>query len=317
MFAFLQPPSMFEPPPPSYLPLTSPLKLIIHYIKALLLFLRGHPCPLPSAPNRISLVCISDTHTLRPSGLPLGDVLIHAGDLTNNGSVSEIQDAVDWIHSLPYDHKIVIAGNHDSFFDPRSRSEEDKDKSINWGSVSYLQHSSLTLKFPKRASRSLNFYGAPQIPKCGGSNFAFQYVRHEDAWSGTIPKETDVLITHTPPKYHLDLPQGLGCTYLLKEVWRVRPRIHVFGHVHAGRGQEYVWWGRGQAAWERMRERKGYDALDAVAWVEGLRVLCYGVTGVLWRWCWGSEANGGLMINAALIYRNTGQLGNEAFVVEI
>ena len=141
--------------------LACPLKCILHYPHTLLLFLRGPPLP-PSPPStRIRLVCISDTHTLKPSSLPSGDVLIHAGDFTNTGSVSEIQDQIDWLSALPYDHKIAIAGNHDSFLDPRSRQSEDEGKHIEWGSVHYLQHSPLTLKFPKRGNRTLSFYGAP------------------------------------------------------------------------------------------------------------------------------------------------------------
>ena len=126
-----------------------------------------------------------------------------------------------------------------------------------------------------------------------------------------------MLVTHTPPRYHLDLPQALGCEYLLKEIWRVRPRVHVFGHVHAAQGRESVWWDGGQAAWERMNGRKGWDAVDASAWVEGVRVLWHGVKGVLWKWGWGGEVSGGVMVNAALMYRNTGRLGNKASVLDI
>jgi hypothetical protein len=51
---------------------------------------------MPSSPGvlrptrRTRIVCISDTHnsTVR---LPKGDVLIHAGDLTNQGSYSEVR----------------------------------------------------------------------------------------------------------------------------------------------------------------------------------------------------------------------------------
>lgn len=39
--------------------------------------------------RRTRFVCISDTHN-RPVKLPKGDVLIHAGDLTNQGSYSEV-----------------------------------------------------------------------------------------------------------------------------------------------------------------------------------------------------------------------------------
>lgn len=39
--------------------------------------------------RRTRIVCISDTHNSTVK-LPDGDVLIHAGDLTNQGSYSEV-----------------------------------------------------------------------------------------------------------------------------------------------------------------------------------------------------------------------------------
>ena len=303
---------------------------MLHHTHEFLLSLRGssyNNAPPPS----IRLVCISDTHTFKPHttssatwtkgvALPPGDVLIHAGDLSNDGSFSAIQDQISWLSSLPYEHKLVIAGNHDSYFDPRTRHPKDRHKSMQWGSVHYLQHSTLTLHFPQR-SRSLNFYGAPQIPMCGGPDFAFQYQRGEDAWSGTIPLGTDILITHTPPRYHLDLPNALGCEWLLKEIWKIRPRVHVFGHVHAGHGKQRVWWDGAQKAYERLRGRRQIwflvDFMDIRNWVDGLQLCTQGISGVLWSRIWGGEEASSVLVNAALLYNNSGHLGNPPTVVDI
>lgn len=60
------------------------------------------------------IVCVSDTHGYTPSQagfkLPPGDVLIHAGDLTNQGSMSELLRTVEWISAADYEVKIVVAG---------------------------------------------------------------------------------------------------------------------------------------------------------------------------------------------------------------
>lgn len=37
-------------------------------------------------------------------------MLIHAGDLSNQGSMSELRKAVEWIENADFDAKIVIAG---------------------------------------------------------------------------------------------------------------------------------------------------------------------------------------------------------------
>jgi predicted phosphodiesterase len=63
--------------------------------------------------RKTRFVCISDTHNASPSGafkLPKGDVLIHAGDLTNQGSYSELQKTIKWMEEADFEAKIVIAG---------------------------------------------------------------------------------------------------------------------------------------------------------------------------------------------------------------
>lgn len=97
-------------------------------------------------------------------------MLIHAGDMTNEGTVKEIQAQIDWMATLPHKEKIIIAGNHDSFFDPRSRKAEDAGKKLDFKGIHYLRNKSVTLKF--KGGRKLKFYGAPDIPFIGGSEHA-------------------------------------------------------------------------------------------------------------------------------------------------
>ncbi|KAL1983287.1 hypothetical protein VTN96DRAFT_309 [Rasamsonia emersonii] len=341
-------PSPFQERPVLDRLLASPLAFFLHPIHILLLRLRGPPHLPPPQGRPIRVVCISDTHTREWPDVPDGDLLIHAGDLCNDGSVREIQATVDWLKRLPHPHKVVIAGNHDSYFDVRSRREEDRDKSlatvsastasissiddpdshrIDWGeNIHYLQHSSVTLSFPGTSpgqhGRTLNIYGAPQIPATVpfGPEHAFTYSPHHDAWTGTIPMETDILVTHAPPKGHLDLGPSfsIGCPYLLSEVWRVRPILHVFGHVHCGYGSEPVFWDEAQRAWERLCSRSRqtrlgflYDAFSVRSWIDAVKVVVYGVIGVIWSRIWGGENRGcGWAVNAACMYKNSGRLGN-------
>ncbi|MCJ1281357.1 hypothetical protein MMC26_000676 [Xylographa opegraphella] len=315
------PASPFDPPSFSYQILTSPLALLIRALYHAFSLLQGPGVSRNS--NHIRIVCISDTHTQKPP-IPSGDVLIHAGDLTNAGTASEIQVQIDWLNSLPHGHKIAIAGNHDSYLDPRSRGRSDVNNTLDWGNIHYLQHSSVRLKVPGQGgnARVLNIYGAPQIPACGGKEFAFQYRREENAWTGTIPLDTDVLVTHTPPKWHLDLPVGLGCHFLLKEVWRVKPRVHVFGHVHAARGKATVLWDEGQKAYERLCGRKERwilwgGSLGIGWWLDVMRLAVYGILGLLWTKVWGAEMHATIMINAALIDWRSGKIGYEAQVIDV
>ena len=66
----------------------------------------------------LKLVCISDTHGDHENVcLPSGDVLIHAGDLTGHGTEKETQAFFRWFGMQPFDHKICIAGNHDTYME--------------------------------------------------------------------------------------------------------------------------------------------------------------------------------------------------------
>jgi predicted MPP superfamily phosphohydrolase len=193
---------IWEPPSIAELLLTSPLYYLVTKIFNWTSRLRWFP--RPERPIRV--VCISDTHTLT-CDVPDGDLLIHAGDMTDSGNVEELQEAIDWLNSLPHRHKVAIAGNHDTYLDPRSRAtltEMEQSEKLDWGRIKYLQHETVELLFPQQGRR-LRVYGAPQIPKCGPATFAFQYNQEDDAWTGTIPRNIDVLVTHTPPKYHRDL----------------------------------------------------------------------------------------------------------------
>ncbi|KAF4462385.1 rhamnogalacturonate lyase C [Fusarium albosuccineum] len=195
-----------------------------------------------------TIICISDTHDSQTQ-LPPGDILIHAGDLTQSGSLKELQATISWLSSQPHPHKIVVAGNHDILLDKacdRSDREAVERAELDWGDCLYLENEATTITCAN--GRRLKIYGSPLSPRHG--NWAFQYPRPQDVWSDTIPADTDILVTHGPPLGHLDLLR-LGCHHLLRELWRVRPLLHVFGHVHEGHGHERIPFDGLQEAFER------------------------------------------------------------------
>ena len=58
---------------------------------------------------------LSDTHGLHHliHDLPEADVIVHSGDISHNGTESEVLDFLNWFIGLPYPHKIFVTGNHD------------------------------------------------------------------------------------------------------------------------------------------------------------------------------------------------------------
>ena len=328
MSHLLAPKIIYDPPSLLYSILTQPVKTLIRFLDFLFTLPGSNPQPLSPS---LRIVCISDTHCNIKPNIPDGDLHIHAGDLTNLGNPKEIQAQIDWLDSLPHEHKIAIAGNHERFCDPKSRATlplKDQQDAVNWKSIRYLQHSSTKLKFSN--GQDIRVYGAPQTWALKPDDHAFRYPYGSDAWSDTIPRDVDILITHLPPKHHLDLALAPGDEYLLQEVWKVRPPLHVFGHIHAGK-TEFVGWLRGGkelARWDG-RQRCLEHALsrpdgfirgivDPRGWIDVAKVICYGTMGLLWDRVWGGQyPRATRMVLASLIYNNTGHLGNAPQVVEI
>jgi Icc-related predicted phosphoesterase len=86
----------------------------------------------------------------------------------------------------------------------------------------------------------LTVYGSPWQPEFG--SWAFNLPRgHQlrNKWR-LIPPNTDILVTHGPPKGILDMtPRGesVGCEDLRHRLGAIAPKLHVFGHVHRGYGE--------------------------------------------------------------------------------
>lgn len=211
------------------------------------------PPPLDLFTDSITIVCISDTHNSHSQlEIPDGEILIHSGDATQSGTLHELQAMIDWLDTLPHRHKIVIGGNHDLLLDSSViPSSQESRGSINWRNVTYLENEEKT--FLCEGGRQVRVYGSPMTPRHG--NWAFQYPRSRNVWRNTIPEQIDILVTHGPPKSHLDL--GHGCEFLLEELWRTRPKLHVFGHIHAGYGQEWIQYDERQRTFERLSSAGG------------------------------------------------------------
>ncbi|KAI1264202.1 calcineurin-like phosphoesterase [Xylariaceae sp. FL1019] len=299
----------------------SPIQGIVYYLYAIIIWLRGNPVKPPRNRPPIKIVFLSDTHESIVPNVPDGDLLIHCGDMTNDGTAASIQKQIDWLASLPHRHKVVVAGNHDSWFDINSRKEEDAlgHRSVNLKTVHYLERKSISLTF--KGGRKLIIYGAPDIPQCGGADSAFQYTIDQHPWEGTIPQDTEILVTHTPPIHHQDL--SIGCPGLLREIWKAKPKVHVYGHVHCGRGIQAAYWDDCQEAYELAMSRKKrgliFDFIPNRGWLDVLRVLRYGIKGVIWQRLWlGGASNGSVMVNAAMQAGTSGRLTKEApFTLEV
>lgn len=195
----------------------------------------------------MKIVAISDTHGKHwDVKIPDGDWLIHCGDFSSNGRLSDTMDFLKWFNAHPHCRKIFIAGNHDWLLekDPYfSRIIQ-----MEFPALTYLQDQSCELD-------GLKVHGSPISPRF--FNWAFNRSRGEEIrrhWD-LIPEGTDVLITHGPPFQILDRAprsfnpleqpprlsfEHVGCRDLLNRVVELDPKLHLFGHIHYDGGKSFA-----------------------------------------------------------------------------
>ncbi len=167
----------------------------------------------------MKILHLSDTHGChhRLGTLPEADVVVHSGDFTMTGSEKEALDFLNWLCDLPHAHKIFICGNHDDCLYGAGIDGLD-------ANVHYLCHSAVEID-------GVKFYGLPMfISDCVSDR--------QQIFTDQIPSDTDVLITHSPAYGILDFDDDInyGDEQLLSKVLDIKPRLHLFGHIHAHHG---------------------------------------------------------------------------------
>lgn len=180
----------------------------------------------------MKIIALSDTHNRHKEiVIPECDLLIHAGDATNRGEHNELAPFLNWMSQQKSKYKIYVPGNHDFYAErmPEKTRQMCEDRGI-----TLLNDSGVELE-------GINFWGSPYTPKYG--DWAFQGYHGEGMlkhWM-QIPGNTNILITHGPPYQILDigmLGENAGCYYLFYKILEVKPKVHIFGHIHDSHGEK-------------------------------------------------------------------------------
>jgi Icc-related predicted phosphoesterase len=187
--------------------------------------------------------CISDLHGYLPK-LEGGDLLIIAGDMTARDTEEEWVKFEHWLTEQNYEEKIIIAGNHDNFL--KSMDEDEMWQYWCRVRVTYLCDSFTEF-------RGLKIWGSPWSlwfhginPKCKTFTGSENDLQKKYDLIPNFPDFIDILITHGPPfgtfdsvsDWHDGTPRSVGCKALNKVVDRIKPQLHVFGHIHEHGGQQ-------------------------------------------------------------------------------
>ena len=175
----------------------------------------------------------SDTHgkhmQVRP---PEGvDMAIFAGDAgTYRNPVlceQDYRNFLTWFDSLDIKYKTMINGNHCTAFEQGLVKREDIPESI-----TYLENESVTIE-------GIKIYGSPQTPYF--CDWAYNVVPEKiDEYWKMIDDDADIIVTHGPPKNILDRcidGYRAGCPKLLDRIKVIRPKYHIFGHIHEDGGK--------------------------------------------------------------------------------
>ncbi|KAF1841487.1 Metallophos-domain-containing protein [Cucurbitaria berberidis CBS 394.84] len=293
----------------------------------------------------VRFLIMSDTHSAElPSTLPECDVLLHCGDLTDDGSPGAISEALEALSKVKAELKLVIAGNHEISLDKQYYLSEggsladiaaaqamispDPTSEASKGGVTFLSEGTHTFRISSGATFSI--YASPYTPEYGTSGF--QYPTNEDRFNppentplwahnvGTeeskVPSNIDIVMTHGPPKYILDSTsdgRSAGCEHLRKALERVKPKLHCFGHIHKSYGAQRIEYDKSS----KSKDEAGSIIPIAKEWVgknqakkKGFASLPPGSLEVF------RKGNQTLCINAAMEGED-GQLENAPWVVDL
>ena len=183
--------------------------------------IEGHNAPLPpkAHDSHVRVVVLSDTHGRHDELpiLPKGDVLLHLGDVANQGSLSHIRSFVQWVHKTQdYPEIVVIEGNHD-----RDRRHPDR---INL-QEEYKDFIFLQDEYRELAGGRLKVFGA-----------TWDSCEQDDYHQLDEGGDADILLTHLNPYVRNGGHGWGGSVEITQTVKRNQVPVHLFGHVHWGRG---------------------------------------------------------------------------------
>jgi Icc-related predicted phosphoesterase len=163
--------------------------------------------------------------------IPTCDMVIFSGDESNfknpYDNLKEFNNFITWYSELPITYKIFVAGNHSAAI---AKGLIKKQDFIDKGII-YLENDYTDIK-------GLKIFGSPITPTFNDWYFMKSRDKLDRFWSNV--ELVDIIITHGPPKYILDLSENkqhilefCGDKALHKHVVnRIKPVLHCFGHIH-------------------------------------------------------------------------------------
>lgn len=164
------------------------------------------------------------------------DVIVFSGDESNyrNEAFNEAEfySFIDWYGKIDHPHKLMIPGNHSTYiYNNEKQAKEECEKR----GIRLLIHESYTID-------NVEFYGEPYTKQFGSWVYTASERTLHDIYD-EIPTNTNVLISHGPPRGILDLAQdvrngeviSVGSDSLAAVITYklFRLKAVLFGHIHS------------------------------------------------------------------------------------
>lgn len=195
----------------------------------------------------MKIIAISDTHMEYDlNKIPEGDILIIAGDILRNGSLSELRIVMKDLNTVSHkwEHILIVPGNHDRILEKWINSK------ISW--ENFMEEKKI-YEYPQ--NMTISHEGVVDI--LGIKIFTWAWIPNLPNWAFHLKDEdiaehikliklpgkeekVDMVVSHGPPHDRLDVIKyynSVGSTKL-EEALTFKYDIHIFGHVHEGKGEE-------------------------------------------------------------------------------
>lgn len=199
--------------------------------------------------EKLRICAISDTHGFLPEIEPC-EILFICGDISPLNIQSNMiqmnewifDQFLNWIKSLPVKKVLLIAGNHDFFFEGIAESDIINFEALTDFKLLYLCNESFS--YITSSGRKISVFGTPYCHQFG--NWAF--MRDDDFMTEKfkeIPDKVDFILSHDTPynvfmqdvilgkPYVLGRPDHVGNQPLRKRIQEIDYKWLFHGHIHS------------------------------------------------------------------------------------
>lgn len=192
------------------------------------------------------ICAISDLHGFLPVIEEPAELLLIAGDISplnlqrNKIEMEEwiFTTFVEWIRSIPVQKVVLVAGNHDYFFQGISQTKKGQLELATGFKLVYLKHRSYEYY---NGEEKVSIFGTPYCHMFGNWPFMLDDISLEYKFAD-IPDKVDIIITHDPPYLINDCDVILdsfdrphcGSKPLANRLKDVDYKLLVCGHIHSG-----------------------------------------------------------------------------------